>query len=157
MRLREAHASAREARCEACSGACSDTQLDSLNCGECGNTCAEGELCFEGKCQERCQDPTAPDVCGGLCVDFAHDENNCGSRNNFCDPIANASVVCSNGQCLQSSCNDNYADCNGDQMDGCETNINTSASNCGGCGVVCNLPNATAGCAAGSCFARSAG
>lgn len=43
------------------------------------------------------------------------------------------------------------ANCNGNAADGCEINLSTSASNCGSCGNVCALSNATSGCVAGSC------
>jgi hypothetical protein len=34
----------------ACNGACSDTQIDSVNCGTCGNACGSGESCVAGAC-----------------------------------------------------------------------------------------------------------
>lgn len=37
-------------------------------------------------------------------------------------------------------CDKNYADCNNDVKDGCESNIRTDHNNCGGCGNVCKVP-----------------
>ena len=48
-------------------------------------------------------------------------------------------------------CPTGYADCNGNSTDGCEININTSSTNCGACGYVCVIPNATSNCVAGAC------
>ncbi|MEZ4293437.1 MAG: choice-of-anchor L domain-containing protein [Polyangiaceae bacterium] len=88
--------------------------------------CLPGTICVSQVCIPGCS-PNQPCVagqtcCGQSCFDLATDENNCGSCNNFCEPIANAQVACINGQCIKSSCNPNYADCNGDPADGCETN-----------------------------------
>jgi hypothetical protein len=51
--------------------------------------------------------------------------------------------------CAIITCNAGYADCNGTYSDGCETNLNTNASHCGMCGVVCSAP--TPNCTAGTC------
>jgi len=48
-------------------------------------------------------------------------------------------------------CQTGLADCNGNPADGCEINLNTSASNCGACGNVCTSANATSGCSGGQC------
>jgi hypothetical protein len=33
-----------------CGMSCTDTQIDPLNCGECGNECDEGDPCNDGDC-----------------------------------------------------------------------------------------------------------
>ncbi|MFT3771770.1 MAG: DNRLRE domain-containing protein [Minicystis sp.] len=48
------------------------------------------------------------------------------------------------------SCNPGFADCNGDGLDGCETNL-SSPSSCGACGAVCAAANGTAACVHGAC------
>ena len=49
------------------------------------------------------------------------------------------------------TCAAGFADCNNNPSDGCETNINTSASNCGVCGRVCSGTNGASSCVAGTC------
>jgi hypothetical protein len=53
------------------------------------------------------------------------------------------------------ACNAGYADCDGSAANGCEVNIATSVSNCGGCGNVCSTPNGTPACSSGSCTVAS--
>ena len=43
-----------------------------------------------------------------------------------------------------------FEDCNHNPVDGCETPLTTS-SNCGGCGIPCNLVGGTSDCSSGSC------
>jgi hypothetical protein len=47
------------------------------------------------------------------------------------------------------SCNSGFGDCNGSDGDGCETNLQDDADNCGVCGTRCRGRNDT--CCAGSC------
>jgi hypothetical protein len=49
------------------------------------------------------------------------------------------------------SCNGPFRDCNGIVADGCEVDSNADAQNCGSCGYVCALPDATSRCDGGSC------
>ena len=37
-----------------CGQSCVDTDNDAQNCGGCGLSCAEGELCIEGSCGVAC-------------------------------------------------------------------------------------------------------
>jgi hypothetical protein len=57
------------------------------------------------------------------------------------------------------ACLAGYGDCDGLAANGCEVNLNTSASNCGACGRTCATPaNAVATCTSGMCgFACLAG
>jgi hypothetical protein len=49
-------------------------------------------------------------------------------------------------------CGKVFKDCNGNAADGCETNANDDAMNCGSCGVVCPPgPNAAGTCFVGKC------
>src|SRR4029079_12292763 len=52
----------------------SDVNHDANNCGACGNKCAPGTHCIEGKCG--C--PAGLIDCFGLCVDPENDNNHCG-------------------------------------------------------------------------------
>jgi hypothetical protein len=49
------------------------------------------------------------------------------------------------------TCNAGYGNCDGSHANGCEVNINTSVSHCGGCGAACSQANGTASCSGGNC------
>jgi hypothetical protein len=46
-------------------------------------------------------------------------------------------------------------DCNGVATDGCERDVRSDPSNCGGCGLRCSFPEATGRCAEGRCAIAS--
>jgi hypothetical protein len=102
--------------------------MDKHVCVGCVNddSCPVGSICVGQTCVPGCSPSHAcqpgQSCCGQQCFDLLTDENNCGACNTACNPIPHASVVCLNGQCSQSKCDANYADCNGNPMDGCETN-----------------------------------
>ncbi len=132
-------------------------QTDANNCGTCGNKCPSGPnstaVCNTGSCAIVC-DPGYKDCDGnpnnGCEVHTAGDTANCGSCGNACT-TPNGTPGCVAGTCTVASCTGTFLDCNMQVADGCETDVSTSPSNCGSCGNVCNVPNATAGCAGGSC------
>ncbi len=80
--------------------------------------------------------------------------SNCGSCGNVCN-LANSNEVCTSGNCYISSCLGNYLNCDSNHANGCEKNGGTDESNCGSCGNVCNLANATEICLSGSCNVSS--
>jgi hypothetical protein len=53
--------------------------------------------------------------------------------------------------CYTLTCNPGFADCNGNGLDGCETDLGASAGNCGTCGHACSVPNAAPACTNGAC------
>jgi hypothetical protein len=66
--------------------------------------------------------------------------NNCGTCGTECKtflPHATGSL-CSEGQCIISQCDTDYADCNKNIADGCEVDLRLDAGNCGACGVKCD-------------------
>lgn len=65
-------------------------------------------------------------------------------------PVSNATPTCNSNVCSY-ICDAGYGDCTSGP-DGCETNLMTDPNHCNGCGNVCNLPNATAGCSGGTCI-----
>lgn len=91
--------------------------VDKSNCGACGNTCGNQQVCQNGACT--CQQ----------CI------------------IANARTRCVNLVCTFDSCLPGFGDCNMDLKDGCETDLNVSSMNCGACGMACpnNLPHCVMG------------
>src|SRR5262249_40646755 len=133
------------------------------NCGGCNIKCAlanASSSCVGGQCViAMCN--AGFSNCDGLPADgceyanggFTTDPNNCGGCNVKCQPM-NGVGACLMGTCQVASCAPGFSDCDGMPGDGCEyanAGFGTDPMNCGGCGVVCNLPNATAKCTGGSC------
>ena len=82
--------------------------------------------------------------------DFASDTKNCGGCGKECTPN-NGSAECVEGECAILDCISGYMDCNDTYDDGCETNIQQDAVNCGECNHVCALSHATETCSNGDC------
>ena len=114
----------------------------------------------DGGTTQGCVPNLAPDAgaCPELCPEL------CNGRDDDCDgeydgekadldcaaPHTNA--LCDLGTCLIVECDDGYRDCDGKVSNGCEV-APTDAKNCGGCGQVCKLQNAIAGCENDACVA----
>lgn len=129
-----------------------DTRTDRMNCGGCGVECAPGEMCLKGQCV--CEDPCS---CGGN--DYDNNPNQCGSCNHVCPGLdavmpgqkpPRGHRTCRGGQCGY-ACDDGWADCNGDLLDGCEIDVRSDPRNCGACGHSC-LSNQA--CANGVCATK---
>ena len=139
-----------------CGGSCVNTDTNPLHCGSCGMVCAtrahSTPTCASGSCDFMC-DPGWED-CNGLpgdgCETSLTTVMNCGGCGMTCT-IPSGSGTCSTGSCAIASCDTGFADCDMGVGNGCETDIRTP-SDCGGCGMVCNLPNtATHTCAGSVC------
>jgi hypothetical protein len=76
-----------------CSGRCTDTAIDPLNCGACGVPCGAHETCAASTCV--CALTTCATDAGAVCVDTSTDPGNCGKCGNTCP-----NGVCSNGTCV---------------------------------------------------------
>jgi len=115
-----------------CGGECFSYLDDVQNCGGCGNTCGEGEVCSGGECM--C--PEGLTQCGDGCVDLATDSLNCGE----CASECLSEQSCVEGGCL----------CPGGEMQCSSACVDASSDplNCGECGTAC-LPEAS--CIAGDC------
>ena len=125
-----------------------DVLRNPKHCGACGNACAPGEPCHDGKCG--CA--SGEIVCNGRCVDPMTDNYNCGECGTECDrddgpctfPGSSAYYGCLGGVCGQPKCSFAKLDCNGDlnepscNTDGCELN-GLDSNNCGRCGNKCNI------------------
>ena len=118
-----------------CNGTCTDTSVDPLNCGSCGNACHDGTACVNGKCS--CL--VGLELCNGTCTDTSFDSRNCGSCGNIC-PLGK---TCLNGKCL---CPADLAFCNGTCVD-----VSSDEFNCGTCAKTCP-PDKT--CITGVCSNR---
>jgi len=144
------------ANCDGDPGMSCETDLTGTqNCGFCGHVCSQSNgaaSCNGSTCSIACNSGYANcnnNVADG-CEQPLNVNDNCGACGAACTR-PHAVTGCATGACLIISCASGWADCNNNQSDGCETNINNSNANCGGCGVACNPDNATGSCVAGAC------
>ena len=77
------------------------------------------------------------------------DVNRCGSCAHTCG-AANGVPTCTGGVC-SIACDAGFADCNGENADGCEVHITVDPGHCGACGNACSGNNAVPSCNAGAC------
>jgi DNA-binding beta-propeller fold protein YncE len=134
-----------------------DTQTTVAHCGACGAACNlpnATAACAGGRCAVASCNAGFADCdmnpANGCEVNLSTSTTHCGRCNNLCG-FANATATCSAGTCALATCNAGRGNCNMNTADGCETDTQTSATNCGGCGTTCMFANATAACAGGMC------
>jgi len=89
----------------------------------------------------------------GCEIKTSSDTSNCGACGHVCS-FPNAASTCTSGVCGLGTCNANYADCDGNKTNGCETYI-SNIFNCGSCGNPCNASNANNLCTSGTCSVSS--
>lgn len=134
-----------------CSGVCTNVLVDPANCGGCGTACVSGESCLNGGCVSNCGTLTD---CNGSCTNTNNDPLNCGGCGATCTAPGGAVGACVAGGCAF-VCSPGQGDCDGDLQssggNGCETNLMTSANDCGVCGTACTFANATGACTTGQC------
>ncbi len=137
------------------SNGCETPTTTLTNCGGCGVSCSRAHAtpsCSSGMCQIGSCDTGWAD-CDGMdangCETNITTTSECGACGATCTR-ANATTTCASGSCAISSCNAGWANCDGDDANGCETNTRT-LTNCGGCGVSCSRAHATATCSTGTC------
>ncbi len=141
----------------AANGCETNVKTDASNCASCGNQCPSGPhstaICQGGGCGIAC-DPGYSDCdnhpSNGCEIHSDVDTANCGACTKACT-LPNATAGCAGGSCTITSCAAGFVDCNSAVADGCEVNQTSDPSNCRGCGMKCNLPNALAGCTNASC------
>lgn len=122
------------------------------NCGACGHVCSDpANPCVEAHPDTyQCGCPSNERYCP---ADAEHDEsycvthdddNNCGACGHACDPkgdgtkpsFPNEYFGCLADKCNNPKCQDDYADCDGNPLNGCEAYM-VSDTDCGGCGRAC--------------------
>jgi len=129
---------------------CEDATCTACAIDHATEACASN-ACAIGQCDQGWGD------CAGGVADGCEQELNvpehCGDCGNACSNANAASVACTAGKCVP-TCNVGWADCTQPQPDnGCETDLQTSAANCGKCGNDCSTLGGGPGfvCAAGNC------
>lgn len=140
------------------------TASDPKNCGACGVTCNEGDLCWRGACG--C--PSGYTPCGDECKKLDSDVDNCGACGKLCrapadkdDPAwtcgpgvtpANTMWTCASSACTQ-QCKPGFGNCNQAMCsDGCEIDLRSDPLNCGACGHACEAGQT---CNQGTCLCPS--
>ncbi len=63
--------------------------------------------------------------------------DHCGACNQPCDPDHATDPSCDNGTCTYGNCVSGFDDCDGDESNGCETEVTSHIDNCGACEEVC--------------------
>ena len=134
-------------------------QSSTLTCGACDTPCAEGPnvmtvTCAGGTCEIQCDagfDDCDGNQANGCETETAESDQNCGACGNDCTAAANGAAECNAGVCVITTCDAPFDDCDDNPANGCETNTDTSAGNCGTCGTACMFNNATGVCTGGTC------
>ncbi len=75
---------------------------------------------------------------------------NCGACGVPCDR-AHAAESCATGVCTLGTCDSGWEDCNNDDADGCETDTQATATDCGGCAFTCDNQHGSTQCLGGQC------
>jgi len=136
-----------------------DQTTDPYNCGGIGLVCSANHAtpkCDAGQCVGAC----APDYgdCNndrqrdGCETSINSDVRNCGSCGLACSAENAFLPTCVAGVC-GAHCEDGFADCNSQYgiNDGCEANLQTSTTHCGGCWRSCSPVHNTPRCVYGDC------
>lgn len=107
---------------------------DSKNCGACGRSCTDDQVCFDSKCL--CDPGMAR--CGFNCVELQNDARNCGACGNICPGLDGPSgaPVCDLGTC-SFRCAIGFGNCDGRLENGCEVDTNSDPNHCGSCATQC--------------------
>ncbi len=137
-----------------CGALCRDLSTDPASCGACDRVCPSGPnafpVCRGGSCGIVC-DRSYGDCNGnpsdGCETNTQTNPDACGSCGVVCLSRPNSTRTCVFGMC-QSACLPGFADCNGIPADGCETDLNVTATSCGRCGNLCAVGQL---CMGGAC------
>lgn len=131
------------------------------NCGACGAPCSGvhtmARACDGGFCVPTCEsgwgDCNAP-LAGSAddgCERDLYSSTDCGGCDDPC-VFPHASGLCPYGQCSMGACDPGWADCDHWVQSGCERDVASDVTSCGGCDVVCPIrPRAGASCQSGAC------
>lgn len=111
-----------------------------------------GGMCY---CQEGwgdCDLNLAQEGSNGCETNLLNDTNNCGACGSACYDLTglHGTQACVNGKC-QYSCEEGWANCDGDWSNGCEVDLTSDVHNCGACGNDCTRPHTVSQCVDGQC------
>lgn len=133
---------AKAAQCSdgpACPGADYPNATESCDGGECRLTCESGYHDCDGQQSTGCE------------VDVRIEPLHCGGCGQACPAMPHAVASCEHGVCRY-ECLEPYADCDGDEANGCESDLQAGAKTCGDCERSCpTVPGAVAACRQGQC------
>jgi hypothetical protein len=135
---------------------CEASLSSATNCGRCGDACPpSAPVCDPSTV--RCVTGCAPSLarCGARCIDTSTDLDHCGRCDAVC-AFANATAQCALGRCAMGACLPNFADCDADPANGCETALGTT-TNCGRCGDRCDAARPVCDHVARACSAGCTG
>lgn len=117
------------------------------DCSPCSAPPNAAATCVAGACASACLagfDDCDSNPANGCETKLATDAANCGTCSNVCGSANTSSAsFCQAGKCVF-ACNAGFAHCGPDAA-GCDTNLQTSATNCGACGHSCGGGTCTAG------------
>ncbi|MDQ3034518.1 MAG: hypothetical protein M3Y87_19065 [Myxococcota bacterium] len=133
-----------------------DVATDPTNCGACGVSCALPNTmgaCTAGACTIGACDEGFGDCNGmpgdGCELDLTASAEHCGACDATC-ALPNAMTSCADAACALDACDAGFADCDADPTNGCET-ATTTLTDCGACGVACDVIGGMGTCETGSC------
>ena len=96
---------------------------------------SDGE-CVVSVCSDRYQDCDGDEISCEVNVGF--DPLNCGECDFVCPAPPNGLPGCSTGFCTLGGCLPGFGSCDGDNENGCETDVTTSPLHCGECDAPCD-------------------
>ncbi len=148
---------------DAANGCETDVQTNVAHCGACDAACPARPntttTCASGRCGFRCLDGWGDcdgDATNGCEVDLNTTVSNCGRCGNVC-VVAGGTAACARGACTVAACGGDFADCDGNAANGCETDLRATPTSCGACGTACLVrPHTVATCDARTCGFRCA-
>jgi hypothetical protein len=143
---------------DSANGCETNTRTSAAHCGACGSTCPARPngvpACAAGRCTVRCN-PGFGDCDGdpinGCEADLRTTAEHCSACGSRCD-LPGGTAACVGGVCSLAACGDNFADCDNNLDNGCESDTRSSTAHCGACGNTCPArANARATCADRAC------
>ncbi len=129
-----------------------------LNCDlpHAAETCVPSQVtglgvCTLGACEANYKNCDT-DPSNGCEVNITNDLANCGNCGVPCN-YDHASEACIGGGCIMGQCDQDYANCNAINADGCEAHLTDDKDHCGTCGTDCDsvFPGSSVSCVASAC------